>query len=109
MARSFEITGKTLVYLFYVISVVALVPLLAVLVIPPDSLADIAIGVLFVLLLGAWTVGLWRRRTGSDGTHIGPAEDIAYDPFAYPGDGAKHAWVKAVERLPGGDSEEDDD
>ena len=107
MSRTFEISGKSLIYLFYASSLAALVTLLAFVVLPFDSVASVALAVLFASLLIAAVVGLWRRATGREGEHLGTAEDIAYDPIAYPGQAAKHRWLKAVRRLPGGDDEED--
>lgn len=103
-----EITGATLQYLFYAVSLAVLVPLVAVLAWPFDSLANIAVAVLLLSLVIASVVGLWRRQTGRDPQHLGTDEDIAWDPVAYPGQAAKERWLKAVRRLPGNDDEEDD-
>ncbi|NHN60986.1 MULTISPECIES: hypothetical protein [Halorussus] len=107
MSRTFDISGKSLIYLFYGSSLAALATLLAFVVSPFDSFASVALAVLFASLLIAAVVGLWRRATGREGEHLGTAEDIAYDPIAYPGQAAKDRWLKAVRRLPGGDDEED--
>jgi hypothetical protein len=107
MGRTFEISGRTLVTLFYAISLLALVPLLSLVVLPLDSLASVALAVLFAVLLVAGAIGLWRRWTGREGEHLGTADDIAYDPIAYPGQAAKHNWAKAISRLSSEDDEED--
>ena len=107
MSRTFELSGKSLIYLFYASSLAALVPLLAFVVLPLDGFASVALAVLIAFLLIAAVVGLWRRATDREGEHLGTREDIAYDPIAYPGQAAKHRWMKAVRRLPGRDDEED--
>jgi len=101
-----EITGKTLEYLYYAVTLAALVPLLVILVWPFDSVADLAVAVLLVSLALATAVGLWRRKTGRDPQHLGTDEDIAWDPIAYPGQAAKDRWLKAVRRLPGDDEDD---
>ena len=107
MSRTFEISGKSLIYLFYASSLAALVPLLAFVVFPLDGVASVGLALLIALLLGTAVVGLWRRRTDREGEHLGTDEDIAYDPIAYPGQAARHTWEKAVRRLPGGNDGED--
>jgi hypothetical protein len=52
-------------------------------------------------------IGAWRRRTDREDEHLGTAEDIAYDPVAYPGQAAKQRWLRAVRRLPGGGDEDE--
>ena len=107
MRRSFEISGDTLIYVFYGLSLAALAPLLASVAFPLDSFANVAFAALIALLLGAVVIGMWRRWTDREGEHLGTAEDIAYDPFGDPGHGAKQSWENAVRRLPGGDDDED--
>jgi hypothetical protein len=102
-----ELTGEALQYLFYAVTLAALVPLVAVLVWPFDSLANITVAVLMLSLAIASVVGLWRRKTGREPQHLGTDEDIAWDPVAYPGQAAKERWMKAVRRLPGNDDEDD--
>ena len=101
-----EITGATLQYVFYAVTLAALVPLLAILVWPFDDAADLAVAALLLSLVIASVVGLWRRKTGRDPQHLGTDEDIAWDPIAYPGQAAKDRWLKAVRRLPGDDDED---
>jgi hypothetical protein len=102
-----EITGETLQYVFYAVTLAALVPLVAILVWPFDDLANLAVAGLVLSLALASVVGLWRRKTGRDPEHLGTAEDIAWDPIAYPGQAAKDRWLKTVRRLPGNDEEDD--
>lgn len=108
MGRSIEFSGKLLGLCLYAVQV-ALV-LAALLYVAPrlDSPADVLIGGLFALLVAVGAVGLWRMKNDkTEPEYLGTAEDITYDPFAYPGQAAKHRWEKAVRRLPGWDDEED--
>jgi hypothetical protein len=107
MRRTVEISGQSLRYLFYASSLAALVAVLPLVAWPPDDLGSVALALLLASLMLAAVVGLWRRRTGREGEHLGTDADIASDPIAYPGQAAKHSWAKAVRRLPGGDDEED--
>jgi hypothetical protein len=107
MSRTFEVSGRSLLYLFYASSVAALLSVLAVVVWPLDGFASVAFALLLALLVFAAVVGAWRRRTGREGEHLGTDEDIAYDPIAYPGQAAKQRWERSLRRLPGGDDEED--
>ena len=110
MSRSIEITGKSLIYVFYVVSLAGLVSILAFIVFPLEGPGSVALAVLLVLLTLAGVVGFWRRSTDRDPEHLGTVEDIAYDPIAYPGQAAKHNWIKAVRRLPDWrDSEEENE
>lgn len=107
MRRTVELSGRSLLYLFYASSLAALVAVIPLVVWPLDDLGSIALALLLASLVCTAVVGLWRRRTGREGEHLGTAEDIAYDPIAYPGQAARYSWAKAVRRLPGGDDEED--
>ncbi|SEV92760.1 hypothetical protein [Halobacterium jilantaiense] len=110
MRRTVEMSGSSLLYVFYAVSVAGLVGVLAVAVWPLDDAASVAFAVLISGLVGSFAVGAWRQHTGRDSEHLGTAEDIAYDPIAYPGHAAKDRWLKAVRRLPGrADDESDDD
>jgi len=106
MSRSVDISGTSIVYLFYVVSLPGLVAILAVVVFPLDGIGDAALATLIVSLVLAGVVGAWRRRTGREDDHLGTAEDIAYDPSAYPGQAATQRWLRAVRRLPGWDEED---
>jgi hypothetical protein len=108
MDRSVEITGRSLFSLFYVVSLAGLVSILALIVPPLDDAGSLALAALLVVLTGAGVVGFWRRVAGREGDHLGTVEDIAYDPFAYPGHIAKHNWVKAVRGLRVEDGDEDE-
>jgi hypothetical protein len=107
MGRSVDISGTSIVYLFYAVSLPGLVAILAVVAFPFDDIGDAALAILIASLVLAGVVGAWRRRTGREDEHLGTANDIAYDPTAYPGQAAKQRWLRAVRRLPGGDDEED--
>ncbi|WP_276273000.1 hypothetical protein [Haloarcula litorea] len=106
MARTIDLSGAWLVSLFYAVSLAAFVPLLLSVALPLDP-GGLVLTALLLSLLGAALIGLWRRRAGRDGEHLGTDEDLAYDPIAYPGQAAKHSWAKAVRRLPGGGDEGD--
>ena len=101
MSRSIEISGKSLVYLFYVVSTAALVSIVRFVALPLDGPGSVALAVLFVILVLTGIVGFWRRYSDREGEHLGTADDITYDPIADPGQAAKHGWVKAIRRLPG--------
>ena len=106
MARSIELSGDWFSLLVYGFQLVALALLLGFVVLPLDDTASVALAFLFGLVAVAAVVGLWRTATGDDeGTHLGTAEDITYDPFADPGQAAKDRWEKAVRRLPGDEDE----
>jgi predicted membrane metal-binding protein len=105
MSRSVDVSGTSIVSLFYAVSLPGLVAILAVVAFPLDGIGDAALATLLVSLVLAGVVGAWRRRTGREDEHLGTAEDIAYDPSAYPGQAAKQRWLRAVRRLP--DDEED--
>jgi uncharacterized membrane protein YqjE len=107
MDRSVELSGTSLLYLFYAVSVPGLVYVVAVVAYPFDNLGSVALAVLIGFLLLAVVVGVWRRRTGREGDHLGTVEDIAVDPTAYPGQAAKQRWLRAVRRLPSGSDDED--
>ena len=107
MRRTFEISGRSLLYPFYASSLAALVAILPLVVWPLDDVGSVALAVLLSSLVLTAVVGLWRRRTGREGEHLGTEEDIAYDPIAYPGQAVKRRWLKAVRRLPSGDDEEE--
>lgn len=103
--RSVDISGTWLVYALYAVTAAILVALLVVL--PLHSAGNVSLTVFLVGLLLAFAIGAWRLWTGRDPEYLPPSEDIANDPFAYPGHMAKHNWEKAVSRLPGNDDEED--
>jgi len=106
MERRLEITGSTLMSLFWTLSLACLVALVALVAWPFDGIGSVALAVLLVSLGVLMVVGLWRRRADRGGLHLGTDEDIAFDPIAYPGQAAKHRWLKAVRRLPDGDDED---
>lgn len=108
MSPSIDVSGSGMMALFYAVSLAAVVPLLAVLVWPPDDGGDLLVGVFIVVLVLASTVGLWRRWTGRTDDHLGTPGDIAWDPVAYPGQAAKEQWLKTVGRLPDDEDRDED-
>lgn len=108
MTRSFDISGKSLLYLFNAASLAVLAVVVTAGTWPPDDVGTVALILLVAFLLAATLVGAWRRRTGRDPEHLGTDEDLAYDPIAYPGDAARDAWRKSIRRLSGEDGEDDD-
>ena len=108
MSRTVEMLGKALMSLFYGVSLAGLVSLLLFVVLPSDTIGSVALGVLVLSLLLAAGVGIWRRRNGT-GYDPGTRGDITYDPFADPGQMAKHNWEKAVRRVSTEDDAEDRD
>ncbi|GGK71451.1 hypothetical protein [Haloarcula sebkhae] len=113
MERSIEISGNSIVYLFYAVSL-AIVPVLFYFVVwPLDNLTSLAAaGVLAVLVLVA-VADFWYWKTGKLRAHLSKTAkrdlpyDITYTPFADPGHMAKDSWHKAVRRLRGEDDEDD--
>ena len=113
MARTVEISGNMIVYLFYV-SALAIVPVVFYsVVLPIDDVTSVLVVVLLaglILLVGA---DLWYWKSGELSDHLSTAAkrnlpyDITYDPTADPGQAAKHYWVQAVRRLPNSDDEDD--
>ena len=113
MGRSIEITGESIVYLFYAVTL-AIVPVVFYFIVWP--LTDLVsvflmlpLAALVLYVLGGFynvKVGNGRYRIGSGGRD-GPY-DITYDPYADPGQAAKDTWGKAVRRLPG-EGEDDDE
>lgn len=108
MSRSVEVTGKSLIYLFYIVTLAGLVSILAFIVFPLEDAGSVVLAALLVLLTLVGVVGFWRRVTNKDPDHLGTVEDIAYDPFAYPGHIAKDNWVRAIRRLTADDDDKDD-
>jgi hypothetical protein len=105
MSRSLEITGSSIVYLFYAVSLAGLLSVLFFVLPPLSTPGTVALATLLVGLTVAGCIGCWRRLADRDGDHLGTAEDLAYDPIAYPGQAAKHRWEKAIRRLPGRDDD----
>jgi glucan phosphoethanolaminetransferase (alkaline phosphatase superfamily) len=113
MGRSIEISGNSLVYLFYASSL-AIVPVLAYFVVwPLGGLTSVVVAGLLVLLVFVAVADLWYWKSGSLSEHLSTAAkrrfpyDITYTPSADPGQAAKDYWLKAVRRLPGGDGEDE--
>ena len=108
MARSIELSGDSLSLVLYALQLTVLLLALLFVALPLDSPANVLLATLFTVLAVVAAIGLWRKRTHSgDGSHLGTAEDITYDPFADPGQAAKDRWEKAVRRLPGDDDDRD--
>jgi hypothetical protein len=108
MDRSLDLSGVPLGRLLYALQLVVLALVVAFVAFPLDGPASVALAVLFGGLVVVTVYGLWRSTTGDgDSAHLGTAADITYDPVADPGQAAKERWQKAVQRLPGGDDEQD--
>ena len=104
-----ELTGDSLTRVFYALQLAVIALFLLFAAVSLEWSVSAPLVALFVLLLAATAVGLWRRATGRDeGAHFGTAEDITYDPFGDPGQAARHNWEKAVRRLPGDDERDGD-
>ncbi|WP_455447767.1 hypothetical protein [Natrinema thermotolerans] len=109
MGRSIEFSSDFPWLLFYVSQLVVLSLVLFFVVFPLERPVDILIASLTVLFLIAVAVGLWRRTTdGDERAHIGTADDVAYDPYADPGQAAHDRWVRAIRRLSDGDGDDED-
>ncbi|WP_089882808.1 hypothetical protein [Halogeometricum limi] len=110
MGRSFEFSGDSLSRLLRLSQIAVLLAVLVAVAVTTDGVGRTAVVLLFASLVVATGVGWWRKRTGRDGfTHLGRLDDITYDPFADPGQAAKHRWKRAVCRLPGSDEDDDGD
>ena len=107
MDRSLDLSGVPLGRLLYALQLVVLALVVAFVAFPLDGPASVALAVLFGGLVVATAYGIWRSTTDADAAHLGTAEDVTYDPVADPGQAAKERWQKAVQRLPGGDDEQD--
>lgn len=109
MGRTVEISGESLIYLFYATALVGCVVLLIALLwsAAQGSFANLAAAALIGTLLLGWGVAVWRRQTGREREQPEPEEGITWDPIAYPRHMAKHNWLKAVRRLPSEDDEKD--
>ncbi|WP_042664637.1 hypothetical protein [Haloferax sp. ATB1] len=106
MGRTLELTGTWLSYLLYAFQLTALALVLVFVVPALEYPVNVLLGGLFIVVMLASVVALWRRAAGRDGgNQLGTAEDITYDPFADPGQAARDRWEKAVRRLPGSDDE----
>lgn len=110
MPRTVEISGRSLVYLFYAMSL-AIVPVLAYFVVwPLDDPGSLFLTVLLAGLVLVALADLWYWRSGAAGEHLDAAAkrrmyDITYDPFGDPGQAAKDSWRKAVRRVREDDEE----
>ncbi|GAB3677815.1 hypothetical protein [Halopiger thermotolerans] len=106
MEKTVKISGKSIVYLLYAVTLSMLV-LFLVSMVGTDRPARVPVAVFFAFVVLAMVVGLWRWKTGRDGDHLGTAGDLVYDPLA-PGQMAKERWLQSVRRLPGADLEGDE-
>jgi glucan phosphoethanolaminetransferase (alkaline phosphatase superfamily) len=111
MGRSIEITGRSIVYLFYAVSLAVVALLAAVAVWPLEDLPSVLGAVALAMVVLVVVADLWYWRSGAMSEHLSTAAkrnlpyDITYDPFADPGQAAKDRWLKATRRL----REEDDE
>jgi len=113
MERSIEISGNSIVYLFYASSL-AIVPVLVYFVVwPLDNLTSLALAGLLASLVLVAVADLWYWKSGALSEHLTTAAkrnlpyDVTYTPAADPGQMAKDYWLRVVRRLPGGDDEGD--
>jgi len=107
MGRTVSLSGTWFSYLLYAFQLTTLALVLVFVVPTLQYPVNLFLGGLFAAVVFASGVALWRRATGQDeGSRLGTAEDITYDPFADPGQAARDRWEKAVRRLPGSDDEE---
>jgi hypothetical protein len=98
MGRTFEISGDSLSRLLYALQLVGLGMALVAVALSLDGPASVPLALLFLTVMVATLLGLWRTPTDDTGTRT--AEDITYDPVADPGQAAKERWERAVRRLP---------
>ena len=112
MGRSIEITGESIVSLFYAVTL-AIVPVVRYFYVwPIDDLLSVLLVVLLAALILFVLADYWNWKSGSLRTHLDSAAerdlpyDITYDPYGGPGQAAKDTWAKAVERLAGDDDED---
>lgn len=113
MARTIEITGASIVYFFYAVSL-AIVPIFAYsVVLPVDDLTSLLVAGLLVALVLVVAADLWYWHSGELSEHLTAAAtrnlpyDITYDPFSDPGTAAKDRWLRATSRLPDGEDDEE--
>ncbi|WP_336035384.1 hypothetical protein [Halobacterium yunchengense] len=113
MARSVDVSGASIVYLFYAASL-AIVPVVVHSVVLPvdDAVSVFVAGALAALVLVV-VADCWYWRSGATSDHLTAAAkrnlpyDVTYDPTADPGQAAKQRWLQAVRRLPGRDDEDE--
>ncbi|WP_135853302.1 hypothetical protein [Halorussus salinus] len=112
MGRSIELSGNSVVYLFYASSL-AIVPVLTYFVVLPlDGLDSVLAAILLAALVLVAAVDCWYWKTGKLSDHLTAAArrrlyDITYDPFADPGRAAGRSWRAAIRRSLGGDDDEE--
>jgi hypothetical protein len=103
----FELTGDSLIRLFFGIQLAALLFALFLVAFNFGGAAGLVMVALVGLLLFVAAVALWRHHTGrTEVPVVGTPEDITDRPLVFPGQAAKERWRKAVERLPAEDDEE---
>ncbi|RKD93882.1 hypothetical protein [Halopiger aswanensis] len=107
MEKTIEISGKSIAYLLYAVTLGMFVLFLFTMV-GTDRPSAVPLGVFFASVLLAMVVGLWRWKTGREGDHLGTAGDLVYDPLA-PGQMAKERWLQSIRRLPGADLDGDEE
>jgi len=101
MSRSVELSGRALLVVFEVVSLVALVVFVGPAIWPPEDAAGVALVSVFVLVVVGLVAAMWHSRR-VDASYLRSGYDISDDPIA-PGQAAKERWGKAVSRLPGRD------
>jgi len=108
MSRSVELSGSALLVVFEAVTLVALVAFVGPAIWPPEDAAGVALVALFVLVVLGLVTAMWQRRR-VEGSYLRSGYDISYDPVGDPGLAAKDRWQKAVQRLPDGEDEDEDE
>ena len=108
MSRSLELSGRALLVLFEAVTLLALVVFVGPALWPPEDAMGVALVALFALVLVGLVAALWRSRR-VEGSYLRSGYDISYDPVGDPGQVAKDRWRKAVQRLPDGEDEGEED
>jgi hypothetical protein len=106
MERTIDVSGAVLGLFVYGIPLAGMVLVMLFVVPSLEGAASVLGAVSIVLFAAALAVGIWRMSTDRDGQHLGTAEDIAWDPYAYPAHAAKDRWAKTVRRLSDDDEQE---
>ncbi|WP_256296967.1 hypothetical protein [Haloarchaeobius salinus] len=108
MADSFDISGDWVRRVLFAVTVGGLFLVVVLPALQVGGLVGVAVAVLLSMLATVVAVGVWLSLTGrAVGPVMGTPWDITDDPYAFPGQRAKERWLRAVQRLPDGEEEED--